>query len=193
MMTNQTAKELLDKYHSGTITDEELAILESWYVQQAKNSSEFQMSENDIEQDLLKISNFLLFKEDNSYVPFYNRKNVWTLAASILVIFSLGISYLFFRNQPELATSTIAVNEVDNKNDDVIIPGNNRAILTLGDNSQIVLDDLESGNIHTNNGVKISKAPNGQLLYDISSIAKNADIGDNYNTITTPAGGEYQV
>ena len=192
-MTNKTAKELLDKYHAGTITDEELAILESWYNHHANTNREFDFSDQEIERDLLDISHKLHFVENQkTNKSFYKLKKMWALAASIFIVFTLSISLLLIRGKIE-SPKEFASTTISPKKSDVIIPGVKKAILTLGDDTQIVLDDLEAGNIHTNNGVKISKTPNGQLLYDMSSTEKKVKTVNAFNTISTPVGGEYQV
>lgn len=192
-MTNKTAKELLDKYHSGTITDEELAILESWYNQQANENVQVKLSDEEIEEDLLKISTDIhALKNEASYKHMGRGKRFWFVAASILIVFTFGLSYLIFNPKTNQSNLEISNSASKIKNKDAIIPGDKRAILTLDDNTQIVLDDIEAGDIKSINNVKISKTATGQLIYDISA-NQNQNTPVTYNTISTPAGGEYQV
>lgn len=193
MMTNKTAKELLDKYNSGTITEEELSILESWYNQHANNNEDVQLSNQEIEADLIRISsNFYSLRNHSSFSQINRRKRFWYVAASIIMVLTLGISYLII--ETNLSQSNIGLQSASKlKKDNVIIPGDKRAILTLDDNSQIVLDDMVAGDVRTINNVKISKNSEGQLVYDVSSVLENEKISSDYNTINTPSGGEYQV
>ncbi|MCA5004022.1 FecR family protein [Sphingobacterium bovistauri] len=194
MMTNKTAKELLAKYNSGTISDEELAVLESWYNQQAKENTDLVLSDEEIEEELIKISKNLQFlKNDTSHVHIGRSKRLWYIAASILIVFTFGISYLFINPKSDSSNLELTGSMPENKKNDVIIPGDKRAILTLDDNTQIVLDDVEAGDIKATSNVKISKTSAGQLIYDVSSAQADENIPSGYNTISTPAGGEYQV
>ncbi len=193
-MTNKTAKELLDKYYSGTITDAELAILENWYNQQAKINSDFPLSDQDIEEDLIKISNKLSsLKEATSHSHINRYRNIWYIAASILLISTLGISYLLISNRPERSDQVLTNTAPPHKKSNALSPGDKRALLTLADNTQIVLDNIESGDIKASNGILISKNADGQLIYEVSAVENNNGTSKGYNTISTPAGGEYQV
>jgi ferric-dicitrate binding protein FerR (iron transport regulator) len=59
----------------------------------------------------------------------------------------------------------------------------------LADNSTIVLDNAQKGNLTQQGKTRILKLDNGQLAYNTSGEAKEVL----YNTITTPRGGKYQV
>ncbi|TKC63860.1 DUF4974 domain-containing protein [Pedobacter hiemivivus] len=77
-------------------------------------------------------------------------------------------------------------------------PGSNKALLTLADGSQIVLDEALKGNLTNQNGVRITKADDGQLVYTINETAQAQNLNDGSgkmltNTISTPRGGQYQV
>lgn len=68
-------------------------------------------------------------------------------------------------------------------------PGGNRATLTLGDGTTVMLDSAANGTIFQQGAAKIIKA--GDLL----TYEKNGQQGSAvvYNTITTPKGGQYQL
>jgi transmembrane sensor len=85
---------------------------------------------------------------------------------------------------------------VNNKNQQNIIAKTknasaNKAVLTLANGKQIVLDDIKNGESLDQNGIIISKAANEQIVYHGSSATNAANIP--YNTIATPIGGQYQV
>lgn len=93
------------------------------------------------------------------------------VAAVLLVMLTAG---LIFFNSGHLPNS-VKTNTANHKPD--ILPGGNKAILTLPNGKQIVL-----------------KAANGILLYKTSSLAGNFNTGEElFNTISTPRGGQYQV
>ncbi|HEX8358389.1 MAG TPA: FecR domain-containing protein [Segetibacter sp.] len=68
-------------------------------------------------------------------------------------------------------------------------PGNNKVLLTLADGTTIVLDDKKNGFLTSQGNTKVIKL-DGKLIYNSSS-ANSGRIS--YNTITTPAGGQYQL
>ncbi|MBS1662549.1 MAG: FecR domain-containing protein [Bacteroidetes bacterium] len=65
------------------------------------------------------------------------------------------------------------------KND--VSPGGNKAILTLGDGSTIVLDSAANG------------ALTGQIVKTDGALVYKKGAEDLYNSLSTPAGGQYQV
>lgn len=87
-----------------------------------------------------------------------------------------------------------------------ITPGSNRAILTLANGQQIVLNSAQNGVLSQQGNVQVIKLDSGQLAYSshISGAGKaGSAVHDNntgapsgellYNTITTPRGGQYQI
>lgn len=75
------------------------------------------------------------------------------------------------------------------KNQD-IQPGSNKAVLTLADGSQIVLDHAANGNLAQQGNTRVIKLDNGQLAYNAG---KDLNKEVFYNTISTPRGGQYQI
>jgi transmembrane sensor len=70
-----------------------------------------------------------------------------------------------------------------------IHPGGNKAILTLANGEEIVLDSAQNGKIAQQGATTIIKL-NGRLGYNTG----NANSGELlYNTITTPKGGQYEI
>ncbi len=72
-----------------------------------------------------------------------------------------------------------------------ILPGGDKAVLTLADGSSIILDSMFNGAIAAQGTTKILKTEPGQLAYQASAAAKPDQIF--YNTISTPRGGQYKV
>jgi transmembrane sensor len=71
-----------------------------------------------------------------------------------------------------------------------ILPGNNHALLTLSDGSQVVLDSTGNGNIVKDGNTVINKLQ-GQISYAANTAQPTATI--TYNTLATPRGGQYQL
>lgn len=71
-----------------------------------------------------------------------------------------------------------------------IVPGTDRAILTLEDGRQIDLTSKVQKDLQRA-GVDFVKSENGEIIYKIS--ADNNKSTKGFNTITTPRGGQYRI
>ncbi|MBO9571340.1 MAG: FecR family protein [Chitinophagaceae bacterium] len=123
-------------------------------------------------------------------------KTTWfRYAAAIILIFGIG-AYLWNTQQKAkpLITST---KPVPVKND--VLPGGQKATLTLSDGKKIELNNAASETI-TDGSLSINNN-NGQLVYGQTgrgeingSVVQQRDNGKiAYNTMSTPSGGQYQV
>jgi ferric-dicitrate binding protein FerR (iron transport regulator) len=104
-------------------------------------------------------------------------------AAAMIIICSIGI-YFFGKTTYDADQSAALTAQMK--------PGGNRAVLRLGDGTEILLEDTRNGEIVSSQGVRIVKEKNGRLIYQISDVA-SPDGKIAYNTIVTPRGGQYQV
>jgi ferric-dicitrate binding protein FerR (iron transport regulator) len=71
-----------------------------------------------------------------------------------------------------------------------VLPGGDKAVLTLADGTKITLDDAAKGYVTRQGGTTISKQDSGQLTY---TAGKTVPDGSLYNTISTPRGGQYRI
>ena len=123
-------------------------------------------------------------KESIKELPWLKR------AVAAAVIISFGLSFYFLFDNKE---SKLDIVGASTKNDLIIndiLPGGNKAILTLADGSKIILDSADNGTVTHQGGVRVIKLSNGQLSYDLKNGEPNKVV---YNTITTPVGGQYQL
>ena len=74
-----------------------------------------------------------------------------------------------------------------------IVPGGNKATLTLADGRKISLGDHSIAALSKLPGVKISTTKDGQLIYRVISVAGEPANGKQLNTMETPRGGIYQI
>ena len=72
-----------------------------------------------------------------------------------------------------------------------ILPGGNRATLTLANGKTITLDRKSDGVLTEHEGLRITKTGSGQLLCSLVGIASKTEVAQ--NVITTPKGGQYQI
>ena len=184
------AKELLEKYKTGNCTPEEILLLQKWF----HHLHEDELSEL-TEADLRKAQNELRRKMTS-----LTRKSsvaiLWPriiMAAAILIVISIGT--FFYRNYIDESNTKHAISAV--KND--ISPGGNIAFLTLADGRKISLTDAKNGQLAEQSGIKIIKAADGQLIYEVRHLEGGTTERSlsaakmMYNTIETPAGGQYQI
>ncbi|MBO9572916.1 MAG: FecR family protein [Chitinophagaceae bacterium] len=127
-------------------------------------------------------------------------KTTWfKYAAAILLI--TGISTYLWNNIRRERTHTVSNQPI--KKD--ILPGSQRARLTLADGSTIILDSAANGQLATQGNSKVIKLDNGQLVYSAKppipshgGVAPGgAGVGSvqqlSTNTMSTPRGGQYQL
>jgi transmembrane sensor len=117
-------------------------------------------------------------------IKFYQRRMV-RIAAAILVFFIAGLAV--FNNRKAKTDNQIATNNKPA----VIVPGSNKAILTVSGGKTIVLDAAANGLVAKTGAGEVLKTQQGQLVYKDSGAKALAAV--EYNTLTTPRGGEYQL
>ncbi len=182
-MTPKQALRLFEKYRAGTLTEDERAILEGWYLQHAGAMPDFNLSREELKHDLEKIYKTLPGRE-TPVRPFRPYWKISLAAASVLLFVTAGLFFFSRENKKEIA-ETIQTADV--------APGGKKAVLTLADNTQVVLDDAGTGDIARQTGITVSKTTEGQLMYVVNDTDIPASKSMSYNTISTPKGGEYQV
>lgn len=117
----------------------------------------------------------------------------WQVAA--LFVLSIGALWLWHNNTKQHPAVTAK---------QFIVPGGNKALLTLADGSTIILDSAANGLIATQNNTSINNSAGGMLKYSLQkkdSLTINptdakAMAGRHStltNTISTPRGGQYQL
>lgn len=103
----------------------------------------------------------------------------WSAAAVIFLTLCLGLYY--FKSDRFAKEDTAAL----------IVPGGNKALLTLADGKVINLQNARNGELAEVSGVKIVKTGEGELIYRISGSADQ--VKTSQNTISTPRGGQYTL
>jgi len=117
---------------------------------------------------------------------FKHRVLRWAKLAAAILLFILPGIYFLKTSKPKSAvlTATHKPKQID------VQPGGNKAILTLGDGSQIVLDSARNGLLAHQGNTKVMKSANGHIAYNTTATGNAAPI---YNTMTTPRGGKYDL
>ncbi|QEC40433.1 FecR family protein [Pseudobacter ginsenosidimutans] len=115
------------------------------------------------------------------------RRTGW---AAAVIVLAGAATFLWRQGNKKEGTSTA---KLQNNNSvplaaSEFAPGGNKAVLTLADGSIILLDSAGDGMLASQGNTQILKNGNGELVYEAG---KNKEIM--MNTISTPAGGQYQV
>ena len=116
-------------------------------------------------------------------------RNRWfRYAAAVLLLIGAGF---YFRDRifPGSNESAGAAQHVDAEPKDVL-PGGQRAMLTLADGSVIVLDDAVNGELAVQGDARVVKEGD-RIIYNANQPAAGRELV--YNTMTTPRGGQYQL
>lgn len=167
------------------VIDEEMLSLKSGAIFSKKQS----------ESVLNRIKSDMRFKNvipspQNIYQPtiirFYQR--AWfRVAAAVLVLCTAGL-FMIRHGKIKGDFSRAVVKHISTP----IVPGSQKATLTMSNGNVIVLSNAANGILANTAAAKIVKQHQGQIIYDAktNNVASN-EVG--YNTLTTPRGGEYQV
>lgn len=189
--TNNRLAELFQKYVDKTITEEEYAEL-FVYIRNPETKEQVLAF---LDEHNKKVQSDALVHEvdwDGMYENITNpkksvgrsRKPIWKYAAAAAVILVGSFTlYSSLQNMLEKKAPLAYHNDV--------LPGGDRATLTLADGSQIALDSGKAGRLATEGGISIEKDANGQIIY----LAKGngGDEAQKINTLSTPAGGKFSV
>jgi len=201
-MTEQTEfSRLFRKYINGSASAEETRTFLFMVDQEAQQEELKQLVDQEMLMEKLEYRLHTSEKHailDNIYLlsgtqkhPVYKtnkRSFLWlrfAAAASVLIIFSLGLYYTINKKNPNKITQNI-------KND--IAPGGNRAILTLSSGQQIVLTAAKNGKLAQQGNIVINKIGNGLIAYNgLYSRAAGGNTRIEYNTVSVPRGGTYAL
>jgi transmembrane sensor len=192
----------------GEITEQEQIILSEWLNANEANRAHFNtlVDEQSISSKLLQFNspdkNAIwsktlkglaegVGKDDMHNVYFEpisaNKLYPWKkyLAIAAVVAFISTVAVLMFNQY-----GGSMVNEYNTLNSEVIVPGGNKAYLTLADGRTISLTDANNGELAEQAGISIRKTRDGQIIYEVE---KDKDAVPKMNIVSTPKGGQYQV
>jgi len=171
---------VLKKYEDGHISPEELALLESWYNRRAEKGS-LGLSDEEIAVNLDQIWANL------DPAPRKQKRSgiwIWTSAAAMILMIS-GLFFFLNQGGPDAAQTA-------GQSNSLIVPGGNKAYLTLANGKKISLSGGTKGRLANESGISIDQSSDGEIIYHISEgAASSGEAG--FNTIETPKGGQYRL
>lgn len=105
-------------------------------------------------------------------------------AVAILLVLAAGVQALFFQNKnpaPPLASQRLK--------EDIPPPQINKAILTLANGKNIVLDSAVNGTLAVQGGTQVQKNARGGIVYSGKNLNRQVERAS-YNTLTVPRGSK---
>lgn len=180
VMNYEPERELLDRYFRGECTQLEKAAVENWYLSTKRPLVDLDFNNH----DRLKKMSWNTFRKSKSYI---NLKWIHRLAAAAALVGVLVTVYFFEYNPKK---------KIEIKLAQEILPGTDKAILSLANGKKINLSSVSSGALMSLNGTQIIKSAGGEIVFKIvdSEIINKIHGGErNMNSITTPRGGQYTI
>lgn len=188
--TNSRLAELFKKYVDKTITEEEYAEL-FVYIRNPETKEQVLAF---MDEHNKKVQSDALVHEvdwDGMYANITNPKKsvgrkrmpIWKYAAAAAVLLVTGISLYYTVQKSEEVKPLAYYND--------IMPGGDKATLTLADGSQIVLDNKNTGQVAKEGAISIETDAKGQIVYLVKG--DNEAASQKINMLSTPAGGKFSV
>lgn len=187
----QYFRRILKKYRQGTATKEEIKFLESYYDIFELND-DLISEENEPDHEQIK---YAIKATADERIDRYNTKPAgwirpigvrYAAAAVILIVVSAAF---FFIVKPGANKKELSARAAQH-----ILPGGNKAILTLANGSSIILNDAQKGEIAKQSDISVTKTADNQIVYKAGSkVSGDNNAAQMLNTISTPNGGQYQL
>ena len=191
---------LIIKQWRGELTVEETIELEQWAGESQLNRELLQQLTHDetLRQELInyyeaenardavwkKIEEATIEGAPVIPLPIQHTRKYRYLAAAVTTAAVLTtVAYFWSQNKTRPAAKQVAQTTFND-----VLPGGNKAILKLSDGKTIVLNNAQNGLLAQQGAVQIEKEE-GQLTYTSAAPATTVS----YNTLATPAGGQFQI
>lgn len=188
---------LFQRYYTQTATGEEQAELIALLELEENNETIASQLKQQWEQ-LQQTETDALFTKDKGDLLLYkilavpqrvvplpaSRSKTWRWYAAAAVVVLLVSGYWLMQGKRS-DNNGLAVTAAP------IEPGGNKATLTLGDGSQIELNDAKNGVLSKQGSTNVEKTGTGQLAYTGNNQKDNVPVA--YNILRTPAGGQFHV
>ncbi len=169
---------LLRKYQDGTATPEERAVVESWYSDHAEGLP-FQTGHDE------RGAHDRVWAGLERHIG--RRRNVfsrfrWLPYAAAILLAATAATWVFYGDQRNPESETVNLTSED------IVPGGNRAVLTLADGRIVDLSEAQEGIVV---GDAISYT-DGSKVVDVGKESLTSHVS-HLMSLSTPKGGTYQI
>ncbi|HRP54459.1 FecR domain-containing protein [Agriterribacter sp.] len=195
-MSISQIKSLLDSFIAGSATQREQQLVEQWLEENDQQRTAWHNMDSkaraawmlelyrDIEHGIERKH----VAEEGSNVRViphkWYRKFRLPAAAMLLISIGVGLYYFLLSGQRAAAPENVVMQQQEQD----VLPGTNKALLTLDNGKTILLDDSQDGVLAKQGGTAVSKKGEN-LMYEKGSDDKPGV----FNILTTPRGGQYRL
>lgn len=183
MTEDEKIRDLLKRYLAGKCTDAEREIVDQWY-ESTDNQRVGDTIYDEMREDLYTIR--------TQVTPHSPRRSIrWFhyLSAAAVLTIAIGVAIKLY----DPISSNSSVNEIASLEAKHILPGSDKATLTLPDGRVISLDELTVGTFGQESGNQLIKDEEGSLVYERSPDSGKLFTENNYHTLNIPKGGQYRL
>ena len=182
VMQQKEISHLLAKVQAGTATMEEENAVKLW-LHQLNQDGDSHLSDLDLAQarvamwEKIKPNSIIIHKSFGKWKK---------LAVAASLIFGIGTGSYFLYNKfspPQTAQTNLVKSD--------LLPGRNKAILTLASGKKIILTGTSNGKVATEKNAIVNKSGDGLVTYRAND--HREDKGIAFNTLVTPKGGQYTL
>jgi ferric-dicitrate binding protein FerR (iron transport regulator) len=201
-MKDEIVSQLLKKYLDNTLSDDERQQL-LHLTEEANNAflikqldemlADDSMPPHPVHEERLRQSLMKVLEVDKQEASpikvrrMHVSKTTWLRYAAVVILLAGIGTYLWLKDTPQDKLS--AKNAIVSLPVNDIVPGGQKAVLTLADGTPILLDSVANGRLATQQGSQILKK-DGQIIYTPVNKVQGTLA---YNTLRTPRGGTYQL
>jgi len=182
-MTRDEYLLLFEKYRAGIATPAEVKMLMHYEDEFELENLSGADTDDAAGRRILKKLN----KSTRVKVSKFRFRGKWVAAAAMLLLF---ISAVLLLNKNSISPAKTSLQTATQHNQ--IKPGLNQATLTLADGKTIALNDVKVGAVLKHGNISIKKQKNGLMQFALATVNPAAQAVE-FNTVSTPAGGQYQV
>lgn len=182
-MDQEALQQLLEKISDGTATDAEIALYNSYYIAAEKAAITSGVELPDDEGIAVQMRDNIqrrIAPKKKSFPVKYRY-----LAAAAVLAGVIVTGFLLFQPDATLSNTSSAITASSPE----IPAGGDKAVLTLSNGKQILLNDVNAGDIAKQAGLRIYKTASGEIVYEATG--NGTDTGLNH--IATPRGGQYRI
>lgn len=179
-MNKNEVENILEKYKAGTASEADIALLQSWSISYTEPGEDLLPMDERIEA-VDEIWDNLQQSGKSKEFQLWPRI---AAAASILLLITFG-GYFLLHQSSKTGNTSIAHHDIP--------AGTSAATLTLASGKQIKLNATTEGQIANESGISISKTKSGELIYKIVGSENIRENRNQFNTLETQKGEQYQV
>ncbi|RQP11272.1 MAG: FecR family protein [Parapedobacter sp.] len=183
MTEDEKIRDLLKRYLAGKCTDAEREIVDQWY-ESTDNQRVGDTIYDEMREDLYTIRTQVSPHSPRRSIRWFH----YLSAAAVLTI-AIGVAIKLY----DPISSNSSVNEIASLEAKHILPGSDKATLTLPDGRVISLDELTVGTFGQESGNQLIKDEEGSLVYERSPDSGKLFTENNYHTLNIPKGGQYRL